>query len=117
MSWDDSNYYKRALRDNEDLDDIPFTGKKKVVKKKPYIIETRHSRYPFGGGWQVRGKYETEQKARKAMDQLGKNTSTYRDAKKTVHVYGARKFDNSLMTIVVNINGEMYVEYRLLKKD
>lgn len=121
MSWDDSNYNKRMNRDNEDLDDVPFTGKKKKKVKRPFVLERMHASdmNKYYRCWRVVGKYETAELAKKRLDEL---CSAHKKGEVVIGKYSAPTPPKSLGDVVgtanVRIDGEIYEYYRILyKKD
>lgn len=117
MSWDDSNYDKRVNRDNEDLDDIPFTGKKKPKKKTPFVLERMfdRSRRWYYRDWKVVKKYETLELAQAGLDRL---LAGHKDGvvRKNKMQSVSKDIGTVIQSASVDVDGELYVAYRIIKK-
>lgn len=120
MSWDDSNYNKRMNRDNEDLEDIPFTGKKKKKVERNYSLE-RHQASNNGRwiyrSWKPVKKYETPEEAKAALDRIvenhgGKNKEVF--VTKFVPYDINRKQGDTIYSATVSFEGKAYAYYRII---
>ncbi len=120
MSWDESNYQKRAFRDNEDLDDMPYTGKKKKKVEKHYSLE-RHQASNNGRwiyrSWKPIKKYETPEEAKAALDRIVEN---HKGEDKTIFAtrfvpYDInRKQGDTIYAATVSFEGNPYAYYRII---
>ena len=113
--WNEG-YNRNDLNIYDDLEDIKYTGKKKTKKNKPYSIEILHAKqirflYP---AWRVISKYETKEKAIKALNNLVDNHAD------TVGISITRRkgrsYDNSVANIDIYLKGSPYIYYRIIKK-
>lgn len=115
--WD-QEYNRNDFGVDDELENMPFTGKKKPKKKKLYVIDymyANNARFMFRS-WAVYGRYETEKQAKEAFGQIVKNQN-HNQKGMEIKEYKGFSFDKSLANIRIYLNGNPYVYYRLSKKD
>ena len=114
--WDET-YNRNDITEIDDLDNMPFTGKKKKEVIRPFIIEHIYHSHAFGWCkyWRVVGKYKNEASARQAYNKFAKNR--VHDAGVNIQYYKQKSSPNELGRFGIFVRGDLNEQYRLIKKD